>query len=346
MRYEKKGVLIMKRIMTWLLTLAFVLCTIGACAGTNGLTFEELARADWSFCSGAGGWSTDMQIRSDGSFTGTFHDSEMGESAETYPNGTVYFCSFSGLMTITERIDENTWKVYINELTKDETESEAIDDGIRFVASEIYGLSEGDEMTLYGPETKLSAIPEEMVIWTHALDFEEKPETIGAWFLSSEKNESGFIGTVFADGVGIANPWAEMTAEELAQASGIDFQVPEGAENTVYRYLGSEGLAEMLFDFETDRFCARVRPVEPGNGGMTDISGMYYDWDHEEEVTVGRCRGTLCWVQTDGGEQAALCEWYDAASGRIYAISVTGEDLDGLDLVAVAEEVFVPAQDV
>lgn len=48
------------------------------------------------FSSGAGGWFTELELQPDGSFTGSYHDSEMGEFAEDYPNGTVYVCEFSG----------------------------------------------------------------------------------------------------------------------------------------------------------------------------------------------------------------------------------------------------------
>ena len=52
---------------------------------------------DMIFSSGAGGWSTTLTLSQDGSFTGAFSDSEMGERDENeYPNGTVYVCNFSG----------------------------------------------------------------------------------------------------------------------------------------------------------------------------------------------------------------------------------------------------------
>ena len=65
--------------------------------------FAHFEGMEWSFCSGAGAWSTDLQIRPDGTFTGQFHDSEMGESAEAYPDGTVYICEFSGRFSVVSR---------------------------------------------------------------------------------------------------------------------------------------------------------------------------------------------------------------------------------------------------
>ena len=45
---------------------------------------------EFLFTSGAGGWSTQLSLNRDGSFTGEFHDSEMGDRTEEYPNGSVY----------------------------------------------------------------------------------------------------------------------------------------------------------------------------------------------------------------------------------------------------------------
>ena len=75
---------------------------------------EEIAWPDalpltFVFSSGAGGWFTELELQPDGSFTGSYHDSEMGEFAEDYPNGTVYVCEFSGRFEALSHPDENTW---------------------------------------------------------------------------------------------------------------------------------------------------------------------------------------------------------------------------------------------
>ena len=149
----------MKRIFLFVLSIAMMLSAVSF-AEEN--IFATLSGLEWSFSSGAGGWSTDMQIRADGSFTGQYHDSEMGECADEYPDGTVYFCAFSGRMSIAGRVDDNTWKVRVEKLEKEQG-TESIDDGIRFVPADVYGLSEGDEMLLYRPGTPVNALSEEML---------------------------------------------------------------------------------------------------------------------------------------------------------------------------------------
>lgn len=332
----------MKKVLAWVLSLMLALSAAGALAETEAALFETLTGLEWSFSSGVGGWSTDMQIFPDGSFIGNFHDSEMGEIGDAYPDGTVYVCVFSGQMSLVEQVQENVWKLRVNELTlNDDPDTEEIIDGIRYVNTEAYGVSAGDEMLLYAPGTPVDIFSEDMLFWAHVMDREEPLSALDTWFLISEKNESGFVGYDFS--AYLSNPWEDMTAEELTQASGLTFGVPEGAENVIYRYLRSENLAEMQFTFGPDAFCARIRPAAPEEGELTDISGMYHDWEHVETFSIGSCHGTIGQAQ-DGDVWAELCLWYDPAAGLMYSLSVITPDPDGLDLTAVAAQVYLPAQ--
>ena len=170
-----------------------LLATAAACFAESPSVIETMAGMEWTFCSGVGGWSTDLHMQEDGSFIGEYHDSEMGDSADEYPDGTVYCCAFSGKMSLVEQVDERTWKIRVDELTAEETE-EAIIDGVRYLPSEPYGLSEGDIMVLYSPGTPVSVLSEDMQLWAHVLDQETPPTELEDWFLSSEANDSGFVG--------------------------------------------------------------------------------------------------------------------------------------------------------
>ena len=322
----------MKKI--FLLAVSLVLA-LSAVSFAEDNIFETLSGMEWSFSSGVGGWGTYLSISADGSFTGDFHDSEMGETADEYPNGTVYFCSFHGKMSLAGRVDENTWKIHIDSLETDKAE-ELIEDDIRYVPAEAYGLSAGDDMLLYGPGTPVSAFSEEMLMWTHVQEQEDTPVALDSWFLCSEKNNSGFVGYEAAT---IANPWEDMTAEELKEASGLSFGVPEGAENIIYRYMPGEGLAEMQFSWAGGEYCARIQPMALKENELYDISGMYYDWTYEEDVKVGTCFGSLSQAQQHEGAWVERCLWYDADAGLMYSLSVTAADVDGLDLTALAEQV-------
>ena len=326
----------MKKGFALVLVLSLLAMAAACCA--EAPVFETLSGLEWSFCSGVGAWSTELLILADGSFTGRYHDSEMGESADEYPDGTVYFCSFSGRMSLVGQPDSNTWEIRVDELNKDPAE-ESIGDGTRYVPSEPYGLSEGDVMLLYAPGTPAASLSEEMQLWAHLLDQETPPPELEEWFLCSEANDSGFVGYPQAS---VADPWEEMTPEQLAEVSGLRFGIPESADNVVFRYLRSEGLAEMQFSLDSSEFHARVQPLAQESGEPADISGMYFDWVNEEAVQIHGCYGTVRQARDGDEGQAELCLWYDAVRGLQYSLSVYTADTDGLDLAALAEQIYIP----
>ena len=336
----------MRRIIVLMMCLVLLLSAVCVRAEGAALTLDQLANMTWSFSSGVGGWSTDIRTAAGGSFSGEYHDSEMGETGDGFPNGSIYHCNFTGKLSLQEQVDAFTWKVRIDSLTLDEAPGNVSieDDGIRYVSCEVYGLSEGDEMLLYLPGAPVDGFTEDMQMWAHLFEEEVKPSVLEDWFLYSENNESGFVGYSADDDVSMGNPWVEMTEEELLEASGVAFNVPEGAENIVYCWLKSENLAEMQFTIDGDAYCARIQPADLKEGELMNISGMYFDWENVEEVTIGHCYGTIGQAKTGSEDWVELCQWYDLAPGLMYSLSVSTTELDGLDLTAIAEMVYDPMQ--
>lgn len=123
----------------------------------------------FSFLSGAGGWSTALYLNGggiyDGSFTGQYYDSDMGSMGEDYPNGTVYYCNFSGKFTEPERLDEYSYSVKLEELTYDPPGVESIEDGVRYVTTGPYGLENVGELRIYFPGYPIKNIPEADRFW-------------------------------------------------------------------------------------------------------------------------------------------------------------------------------------
>ena len=330
----------MKNLFVLFLGLALLLTGIAAFAEDEAPSFEQLSGLQWEFSSGAGGWSTELRIAADGSFSGNFHDSEMGETADDYPNGTVYVCAFTGQMSGLEKVDGHTWRVHIDSVTTDEAKGhETIDDGVRYVTDEPNGITAGDDMQIYLPGTPTKGFNEDMRMWAHLMGEEESIAALEDWFLYSPKNEAGFVGYAAGDDVTLANPWKDMTKDELAQVSGFSFGLPEGAKDVIYRWMESDGLAEMQFKMDGDEYCARAQSAELSEGELMNISGAYFQWDHEEATEVNGCRGTLGLAQTGTEDWTELCLWYDASAKRMYSLSVYTTDPDGLDLTAVAQMV-------
>lgn len=158
--------------------------------------FETLPRT-YMFCSGAGGWSTDLRLEADGSFTGRFHDSDMGTGdPEKYPGGIVYICQFSGRFARPEKLDETTWSLTIEslELEHPADGTEEFVDGVCYIYSEPYGLEGTETMTVYLPDTPVEGLSEE-VLWVARgpYDWQATDEgTLGLTILYNEPQGSGF----------------------------------------------------------------------------------------------------------------------------------------------------------
>jgi hypothetical protein len=137
---------------------------------TNGEAFDfaDLNGWEFEFMSGAGGWRTFVEIASDGTFSGGFHDSEMGSVGEDYPNGTVYFCDFSGKFVSMKKIGDYEYAIQCETLTQEGKEGdEEIIDGIKYITSTPYGFDDADEFRLYLPGKKVSELPEEYLEWVY-----------------------------------------------------------------------------------------------------------------------------------------------------------------------------------
>ena len=148
---------------------------------------------DLVFASGAGGWSTDLTLERDGSFTGVYHDSEMGSTGPEYPNGTCYISTFSGRFGDIRQVDDHTWAITLEELTVRETPGEEwVEDDILYIASEVYGLEEGKEFFLYSPETPTEGLDEEFLTWWPSWNVEDTG-TLNCWGLLNLEMGYGFF---------------------------------------------------------------------------------------------------------------------------------------------------------
>ncbi len=112
--------------------------------------------------SGAGGWGTELHLEEGSAFSGEYHDSDMGVSGPDYPNGTVYFCSFSGQFGAPEQREDGLWALPLASLkTADEPETEWIEDGIRYIGSTAHGLEGTAELVIYPAGFPMEDLPED-----------------------------------------------------------------------------------------------------------------------------------------------------------------------------------------
>ena len=253
-------------------------------------------------------------------------------------------------MAVVEQVDENSWKLHVDELTYTEPNGkEVFEDGCKYIYTDVYGLSTGDEMMLYKPGTPLDSFTDEMKFFAHAFDLTILP----TWYFYSSKNNSGFEGfqidpDLYTDNtdtqdVSMANPWEVMTAEELQNTIGIMFHAPKDADKVAYRWFAAASLAEMQFIMNGGDYTFRAQPVALDVGEMPDISGLYFTWENQEPETVAGFNGLIGQAKTETGDTVERVLWYDNTTGIMHSLAVLAHDVDGLDLAAVAEKIVLPA---
>ncbi len=148
------------------------------------------------FASGAGAWGTLLTLNADGSFTGGYNDSDMGDSGEGYPHGKHYYCEFQGKFGDFRKIDNNTLSMTLEELTfQPEEGSEEIRDEILHVGAKPLGLESGTEFVLYLPDTPVTELTEDFLSWWPGR-YEWDGETeipLGCYGILNQETGAGFF---------------------------------------------------------------------------------------------------------------------------------------------------------
>ena len=81
-------------------------------------------------------------------------------------NGTCYVSMFEGRFTDIWQISDYAWSMKLENLTTEkEPEETWIEDGVRYIASEAYGVVGGEEYILYAPGTPADELPAECRNW-------------------------------------------------------------------------------------------------------------------------------------------------------------------------------------
>lgn len=149
----------------------------------------------------------------------------------------------------------------------------------------------------------------------------------------------------------IANPWRDITEEEAKALCPQSFAAPEGAENVKWTAMDSTAdasgvpgpLVQLTYDLDGYSYTAREQLTRDTDA---DISGMYYEWTHHLDETLNNWADLPCrlsrWIGEN--EYADLCRWYDEGSGISYSLSVTAKDLEGFDLLAIADAMHAAAE--
>lgn len=165
------------------------------------LLLPEALPLEFSFLSGAGAWRTDMTVQRDGSFEGTYLDSNFGDRSKKYPGGTTYICEFHGKFGDIQQINDYTYSMTLEKIKlKHKKDKKWIKGGQRFIATDPYGISDGNKGAMgkkflfYTPDTPRKELPEDFLMWWQGWSFDEEiPETLSCYGIYNKQNEYGFF---------------------------------------------------------------------------------------------------------------------------------------------------------
>lgn len=155
--------------------------------------FESMTQ-QFIFSSGAGAWSTVITIEKDGSFTGQYHDSDMGDTGDGYSGGTVYICNFSGKFSEPEQLDTYTYSMQLESLNVEGTAGEIYyENNIKYVYSNPYGFNDADEFVIYSPGIRIDDLPQGFVSWLRTFVNVQTTEVLPVYGIYNINADAGFI---------------------------------------------------------------------------------------------------------------------------------------------------------
>ena len=77
---------------------------------------DTLVGKNFVFSSGSGGWGSSLSIGPNGTFSGDYHDSDMGSTGPGYPGGTISESKVSGQFTRPHQVSPTLYEVDIENL--------------------------------------------------------------------------------------------------------------------------------------------------------------------------------------------------------------------------------------
>ena len=147
---------------------------------------DTLVGKNFVFSSGTGGWSTTLSIGPNSTFSGVYHDSDMGVTGPGYPGGTVSYSKFSGQFKNVHQLNPNLYEMYIENLQyENPVGGSEIKEGQKYDYTEAYGISKNHRMAIYLPGTPISSMPEELRLYSYGL-IPEDSQTLPVYVIQGD----------------------------------------------------------------------------------------------------------------------------------------------------------------
>lgn len=251
-------------------------------------SYKDLKDLSFVFSSGVGAWATVLNIQEDGSFEGNYHDTNMGDTDEKYPNGSVYICEFSGKFIELKKENDFTYSAKIELLTyQQEPGTSEIIDGMRHVYSEPYGLEKSERFLFYLEGAPIAELPEGYRNWVGHYDMTVIQDTelpfVG---LYNEAQEQGFSSFKQKNTETIKSGKTAIDAELEqieAQATEIEKKAHGDADQSTINMSAEE--LYILWDDELNSIWARLKETLPEDTFAT-LTEEQLVWIANKEASV------------------------------------------------------------
>lgn len=271
-----------------------------------GFSYGKLQHTTFIFSSGAGAWETDLSIDADGNFSGMFHDSEMGDTGEGYPSGSIYFSEFSGRFGQLEKVDDYTYATTIESIEYvNEPGTEEIKDEMRYMYSEAYGLENAGRILFYLPGRPLDSFSEEERSWMNLYLMNNYGGKLPMVLLCNENEEQVMQGN------------SSLTAEYQPYIDVLEREADKISAYTEYGASGYGYASVCYMDVTDDEQPELIFMTENPETGGGDLNIYTIRAGREEQI----CFLENLDIFVEGGTR--YCVFKKRGDGQLYAIAET-----------------------
>lgn len=162
-------------------------------SGNEMTNFGTMA-GEYILSSGAGAWATIINLNSDGSFTGKYYDSDVGDTGGGYANGTMYICNFYGDFSPLDQIDSYSYSMRLENLEMENEPGKVYyENNMRYICVEPYGFDEAGDFVIYTPGMQIASLPEEFVTWISGVINVQDTSTLPCYGIYNVNGKMGFV---------------------------------------------------------------------------------------------------------------------------------------------------------
>lgn len=274
---------------------------------------------EYVFSSGVGAWSTELNINEDFTFSGMYHDSELGLTGEKNPNGTVIICEFTGKFSNPEKIDEYTYKLPIESLSlKQEDGYVYYNNGIEYECiGEPYGFDDCREFYFYIRERQTNDLSEDFLGWIY--EYDENSGVLPCNCIRNPQTDVCFVKYESTE----ANNTEDMKDESTTVKESITNNVgkfygnetPEQLRKSIIGSWGALGSIVPEYNFIDSENCSGENPWQSSGtysisdnkmltiswGGKSKLEEYVWSTESWDEFYSHHKYGTNFWCMTDDG---------------------------------------------